>query len=652
VSSSKDKQARMMRRFEEAQRRARIGTFEYEFATRSATWSPVMYELHGLPLDAPAPDSFEAYAPLVHPDDLPAFQSAVERAQADTSRVAEVELRVRRDGNWVMLRMLLHCDPGPDGKPAWLSGTMQDISGDADRRSELIQDRERARDEARAKTRFLARVTHELRTPLAGVIGMIDLALGDHEPAVRADHLTSARASARHLLELIDDLLDASREDTWGINVVEIEFDLGEVLHQAIAMVAPRAQRKGLDLDGTIDSAVARARLGDPLRLRQILVNLLYNAVKFTPRGRVSARIDPDASAGAGEHAVVITIEDTGIGIAPEQQAAVFEPFVQAATPEKGGEGVGLGLAITRELVQALGGTIELRSEVGVGTRFTVRLSLRPGRPSRGERSDRLRSLDEGSSPSHKAVSSIGLRVLVAEDYPANAAIAQAVLERAGHRPHWVTDGEAAVAALEDERFDVILMDLEMPVLDGPGATRRIRAAEHAAGAIRLPIIALSAHKGGEHAAAAAGMDAYLRKPVDPDALDALLARVANGTMRGPIDHDARLARVGGRAELARTVAGTFLTHEPTLFDPIDAALDAKDAAELHRAAHGLRGALVMVGATIAAELAGDIERTTIADARHLRGRLAVEMARVVAELRLVAEPSSRPNAGPPIRRR
>lgn len=495
-------------------------------------------------------------------------------------------------------------------------------------RGELLRDRAQARDEARDRSRFLARVTHELRTPLAGVIGMIDLALGDQDDLARADHLASARASARHLLELIDDLLDATREDAWAINVVAIEFDLGEVLHQAMAMVAPRAARKGLELVATLDPELIGERLGDPLRLRQILVNLLYNAVKFTAHGRVSARFAP----GPDDDRVVLLVEDTGAGIAPDQQAAVFEPFVQgAATP--GGEGVGLGLAITRELVEAMGGTIQLCSTVGVGTRFTVHLPLAPGR--RGERPARVRTIDPGSNPSVRPPAR-ALRVLVVEDHPTNAAIAQAVLERAGHRPSWVRDGGAAVAAVATDRHDVVLMDLEMPGLDGGAAARAIRAAEHAAGAGRLPILALSAHRHGERAAAAAGMDGFLRKPLDPDALDAVLGRVARGELVGPVDHEARLSRVGRRRELARTVAGTFLTHAPTLLDPIDEAVGQGDAGALHRAAHGLRGALLMVGAVGAAELAAALERAEPAAAAGLRAQLDVELARVVAELELV----------------
>ena len=619
---------RIQRHLAAAQHLARMGSFDFDLRTKEATWSPMMFELHAADPSQPAPSTFEAYATMLHPDDATGLAATWARA-VDTGQVCETEIRAGRQDGWRRLRVRVHCERGPDGTPTLMSGTMQDMREEVERRAELVREREHAEGEARAKTRFLARVTHELRAPLAGVIGMIDLALGDVSADARADHLASARASARHLLELIDDLLDASREDTWRINVVDIEFDLGEVLAQALAMVVPRARRKQLAVSGHVDRRVTCKRIGDPLRLRQILVNLLYNAVKFTHQGRVEARIlggdDGD------EDDVAIVVEDTGIGIAPEQQVAVFEPFVQAQDRPR--EGIGLGLAITRELVSALGGSIELESTPGVGTRFTVRLRLRRG-GELGRPGDRLRAIEQPSSP---GVPVRSLRVLIAEDNPTNAAIAQAILERAGHRPTWVADGAAAVEAVAAERFDVILMDLEMPRLDGAAATRAIRAAEHAAGLARVPVIALSAHRDAALTAASAGMDAYMAKPVNAEGLVELLARAVRGDLAGPIDHTARVARVGGRTDLGRMIVQTFLAHRPTLLDQLDAALARRSLPDMRRAAHGLRGALGMVGAHRAVEIAHDIEAATLTDAARLRDRLANEIACACADLELVA---------------
>ncbi|MBK9036722.1 MAG: response regulator [Myxococcales bacterium] len=616
----------------EAQRLARVGSFTYEVATGQVSWSDMMYQLHDRDPSRPPTVTQAEYLAIGHPDDVDRMFAAGRAALASAGE-AEATYRVRRaDGSWRHLQTRMVCERTDDGTPILITGIVKDVSDELLARDELIRDRERARDDAAAKTRFLAQVTHELRTPLAGVIGMIDLASTDTSATARGDHLASARASARHLLELIDDLLDASREDSWTINVVTIDFDLRDVVAQALAMVSPRARKKGLLLQAEVAEMIT-ARRGDPLRLRQILVNLLYNAVKYTPRGRVSISV-----VAQDDGVIVFTIADTGVGIATEQQAAVFEPFVQAHGDDVN-EGVGLGLAITRELISLLGGTIVLRSEVGTGTEVTVTLTLPT---STGPSADRLRAIDPGSTPSLPLlpVNSRSLRILVAEDHATNAAIAMAILERAGHRPLWVGTGAAAVAAVAAERFDAVLMDLEMPELDGAEATRRIRAAEHRGGALRLPIIALSAHKHAEGTAAAAGMDAYLGKPLDAIALGELLERVIGGDLRGPIDHMARLAKVGGRAELARTIVGTFLSHQPTLIDMIDAALAARHAEDLRRAAHGLRGALLMVGAVEAATIADELEQRTLEprdldEAIRLRHRLAIEIARAGAELAL-----------------
>jgi signal transduction histidine kinase/CheY-like chemotaxis protein/HPt (histidine-containing phosphotransfer) domain-containing protein len=608
-----------------AQRLAQVGSFTYELATGRVQWSDVMFELHDLDPGQPALATREAYLAVGHPDDVERLFAAGRAALASTAD-ADATYRVRRaDGSWRHLRARMRCARDAAGAPRLLDGVVIDISEELLARDELIRERERARDDAAAKTRFLSQVTHELRTPLAGVIGMIDLAATDTSAPSRGDHLASARASARHLLELIDDLLDASREDSWKINVVAIDFDLRDVVAQAMAMVSPRARKKELRLHGEVGDLLTTRR-GDPLRLRQILVNLLYNAVKYTAHGQVAVTV----AAGPGD-AVVFTIADTGVGIAAEQQVAVFEPFVQAHRDDAG-EGVGLGLAITRELVALLGGTIDLRSELGAGTEVTVTIALPPGS---GSATDRLRAIDPMSTPAIALLpaNSRALRVLIAEDHATNAAIAQAILERAGHRTLWVTTGAAAVVAVAAERFDAVLMDLEMPELDGAEATRRIRQAERTAGGQRLPIIALSAHKHGELTAAGAGMDAFLAKPLDPIVLGELLERIIAGQLRPPIDHAARLGRVGGRSELAGTIIETFLAHQPTLADGIDAALAAGDAAELRRAAHGLRGALLMVGAAEAAAVADQLERARLDEAPPLRQRLVVELARAGAEL-------------------
>ncbi|MEZ4398380.1 MAG: ATP-binding protein [Kofleriaceae bacterium] len=617
---------RTQRQLTAIQRLARLGSFTYEVATGQVAWSDMMYELHDRDRTKPPPSTQAEYLAMGHHEDM-ARMFAAARAALTSAEETEVAYRIRRaDGSWRHLALRMVCERCPEGTPLVLTGSVRDVSDEVGAREMLIRERERARDDAASKTRFLSQVTHELRTPLAGVIGMIDLASADTSGAARADHLASARASARHLLELIDDLLDASREDSWKINVVTIDFDVRDVMAQALAMVSPRARRKGLTLTGEVASMVT-ARRGDPLRLRQILVNLLYNAVKYTPAGRVTATVEPRPG-----NRVVFTIVDTGVGIATDQQASVFEPFMQA-NRDHASEGVGLGLAITRELVQLLGGTIDLRSQLGVGTSVTVELALQP---STGPISERLRAIDPASTPSLPLlpVNSRSLRILLAEDHPTNAAIAQTILERAGHRPLWVTSGAAAVAAVTTERFDVVLMDLEMPELDGAEATRRIRQDEHRTGALRLPIIALSAHKSAELTAASAGMDAYLAKPLDAIALGELLESIIGGGLPAPIDHAQRLGKVGGRRDLAATIVETFLGHQATLLDGIDAAIAAGSLEDLRRAAHGLRGALLMVGACEAGALAARAEEGTLAEAPQLRRRLALELARAGAELR------------------
>jgi hypothetical protein len=604
-----------------AERLARLGSFEHDLAAGRTTWSQVMYELHDLDPGQPPPTSLDDYLALVHPDDAEAWQRALAHALT-TGEVVTLTARVRRrDGSHRWLEVTQRCELRTDGSPARVVGTMQDVTDHVTARAQLARDREQALADTRAKSDFLARFTHELRTPIAGVIGMIELALDDRDSVSRTDHLTAARSSARHLLELIDDLLDAGRADGWRFNVVAIDFALDEVMADALAMVAPRAQGKGLALAGEVAPELVLVRRGDPLRLRQILVNLLHNAVKFTERGGVTVRMAPR---DGGE--VELVVEDTGVGMGPELQGSVFEPYVS----NDAGEGLGLGLAITRELVTALGGTISFTSTPGVGTRFTVVVPLaEPTGARTGRSSPGLPLLDV------RPRSGRALRVLVVEDHPLNATFLAASLERAGHQVESVGTAQAAVDAAARGACDVALMDFELPDLDGPAAVRAIRAAEQRAGRARLPILGLSAHRDRALVGAAAGMDGYLVKPPDAGELLGELDRVTGEGWRPPVDHALRLARVGGRKELAATIVHTYLAHAGGLLDPVTSALDAGSEEGVRRAAHGLRAALLMVGALPAAELAARLERGSLAQAREQRPSLAFELARASAELEL-----------------
>jgi CheY-like chemotaxis protein len=382
----------------------------------------------------------------------------------------------------------------------------------------------------RSRTEFLAIVSHELRTPLNVVIGLSEVLLL-HEP--RPDQVTDlqmVRESGRQLLGLVDDILDVSRLERGRVTLREAAFDPREMLEAMAALIAPRALAKGLDFALELDPGLPRAALGDEDRLRQVLLKLLDNAVKFTPAGRITfgAVAVPEAGgpeagdSGAGDSGaggsgaggrwrLAITIADTGIGIAPEAEARLFEPFVQgdSSTARRFG-GLGLGLAVCRLLLESMGGSIAVESAAGAGSAFRVELPLRPAPPG----------LPTPGLPTP------ALRVLVAEDVAANRAVALGLLRRLGHHAEAVEDGAAAVAALRDRTYDLVLMDIMMPGMDGIAATRAIRALPDPAA--RVPIIALTAHASPEAEAEcrAVGIDRFETKPLRAERLRSAIAAV------------------------------------------------------------------------------------------------------------------------------
>ncbi|MFZ1537952.1 MAG: response regulator, partial [Chromatiaceae bacterium] len=360
-----------------------------------------------------------------------------------------------------------------------------------------------------AKSRFLAHMSHELRTPLNAVLGILDLAEDWVLPPEQHAQLTVAREAGRNLLELINDVLDLSKIESGGMDLHPEPTDIAVLVRTAAAVVLPLATSKGLALETQLDPQLPKAVLVDALRLRQVLVNLAGNAVKFTASGHVDLRL---VTLCAGETCQRLRFEilDSGIGIPPERQALLFNEFTQVndtSSPNHFG-GTGLGLAISQRIINLMGGRIHVESAPGRGSRFWFELTLVPVQlapPPQPARAPACRPPEQ--------VSRDTLPILLVDDNQVNRMVAEATLIRAGYRVRTATNGVEALEAVCDEPIGSILMDVSMPVMDGIEATRRIRALDgHPA---RVPIIAMTAHALDEEAerCKAAGMDDFITKP-------------------------------------------------------------------------------------------------------------------------------------------
>jgi PAS domain S-box-containing protein len=633
-----------------AVRAGAIGVWDWDIVGEKMKWDDQMFCLFGLSKEA-FTNADEAWRAGVYPEDEPRIAEEIQLALKG-EKDFETDVRVVwPDGCIHNIRTLAVVERDVTGAPVRMIGTNWDVTAQIQAADELRESNHqlqqaivRANEMASeadaanaAKSIFLANMSHEIRTPMNGIFGTIQLLLMTTLSQEQRRYVEVAQSSGRILLKLIDDVLDLSKIEAGKMVIENIEFDLRHTVEEIVEVWRMQAEAKGLIFSCCIATESPMIVRGDPTRLRQVLNNLCSNAIKFTEHGEVDLHVTME-SRQAGKATFRFNVTDMGLGIRSDHAVELFSPFVQAdeSTTRKFG-GTGLGLAISKQLVTRMGGEIGLRSRQGEGSTFwfTVVLECVPKQvstvisapdPQQGSESQ---NGTKDFAPTREArLSRDALRILVAEDNATNRLVALAQLGKLGYVADAVNNGAEAVEALQRERYDLVLMDCEMPVMDGFQATLCIRES----GTPKIPIIAVTARamSGDRDKCLALGMNDYLTKPVDMGELERMLKKwcpqarlqdrpsveeqVPSTQAESIFDSRALLGRLMDDRELGKLIVKGFVEDFPLQLKNLQKGFDEKNRTAARLDAHTLRGSSATVSALCLSAVALEMQQAADAD--------------------------------------
>ncbi|MEO5330395.1 MAG: ATP-binding protein [Magnetococcus sp. YQC-5] len=635
---------------EQAQEIAHLGHWHWDIPSGGLTWSREVYQILGLDPTAITP-SYQLFLDLLHEQDRPLVVQAIEKTFNLGTPTYDVEHRIHcpnQEIRFVREKGMLIRDE--QGQPRSMIGTVLDVTQQKRVEISLQEAMERVERANQIKSEFLANMSHEIRTPMNAIIGLCYLFFKTELSTKQQDYLKKIDTSAKFLLRLINDILDFSKIEAGKLEMEHEDFALAEILEQVSSVINVKIAEKGLNFSLKVAKEVPSWLLGDSLRLGQVLTNLTSNAVKFTQKGDVALEVELLDESEQGV-TVRFMVRDSGIGMTPKQVEQLFQVFHQAdASITRQYGGTGLGLAISKRLIEMMGGAIQVSSIPGEGSCFTFTACF--GK-SQAEHKTRSQEIPE----SRIAELLSGIRILLVEDNEINQQVARELLERVGVQVTVASNGQESLAWVAKERFDMILMDMQMPVMDGLTASQKLR--EEALIPLELPILAMTANvmTGDREKCLAAGMNDHIPKPIHPASLYATLLRwhqpadsphvIVPSTLPGlavefpvldGVDVQKGLNTLSGNVDFYRSILFKFVRNQSGVSVKMGEYWANRDTKALEHAAHTLKGVSATIGAMSLADMAATLEKQANMsehweDLPGVVAEISNELARVVTSI-------------------